>query len=108
MRTPWPDPQGLRLQNTCPGTIDVFPFSWIATRTDVLLSGKYSGRLRNFTGTSILSLAPNKWVAVKYVTVRIYGPLTDFLPVNRRQVGWSFALETPASVKDLVEGLGVQ
>jgi uncharacterized protein with PIN domain/sulfur carrier protein ThiS len=44
---------------------------------------------------------------MKYVTVRIYGPLNGFLPVNRRQVGWSFALGTPTSVKDLVEGLGV-
>jgi uncharacterized protein with PIN domain len=44
---------------------------------------------------------------MKNVAVRIYGPLNDFLPANRRQVDWSFSLETPTSVKDLVEGLGV-
>jgi uncharacterized protein with PIN domain len=41
------------------------------------------------------------------VTVRVYGPLNDFLPPRRRQVSWSHAVDGDPSVKDLIESLGV-
>ena len=41
------------------------------------------------------------------VTVRIYGPLNDFLPPPRRQVPQRRVVDGPTSVKDLIEGLGV-
>jgi uncharacterized protein len=44
---------------------------------------------------------------MKQVTVRIYGPLNDFLPDAQRQVGFSVRFAGPRSVKDLIEGLGV-
>jgi uncharacterized protein with PIN domain/sulfur carrier protein ThiS len=44
---------------------------------------------------------------MREVTVRIYGPLNDFLPTSERQVGFAVRFAGPRSVKDLVEGLGV-
>lgn len=41
------------------------------------------------------------------VSVRFYGALNDFLPAARRQATLVCALESSASVKDLVETLGV-
>jgi uncharacterized protein with PIN domain/sulfur carrier protein ThiS len=41
------------------------------------------------------------------VTVRVYGPLNDFLPAHRRQASWSYAAEGHPAVKDLIESLGV-
>lgn len=40
-------------------------------------------------------------------SVRFYGPLNDFLPAARRQATLVCAFESSASVKDLVEALGV-
>jgi uncharacterized protein with PIN domain len=44
---------------------------------------------------------------VKHVTVRVYGPLNDFLPPGRRQAAFAHAFEGRETVKDLVEGLGI-
>jgi len=41
------------------------------------------------------------------VTVRVYGPLNDFLPAYRRQVPWRSVVDGHPSVKDLIERLGV-
>lgn len=41
------------------------------------------------------------------VTVRVYGPLNDFLPAHRRQVAWQHVVGGHRSVKDLIESLGV-
>lgn len=41
------------------------------------------------------------------VTVRLYGPLNDFLPAHRRQVTWTHVVDGHPSVKDLIESLGV-
>jgi hypothetical protein len=41
------------------------------------------------------------------VTVRVYGPLNDFLPARRRQVAWTHAVDGHPSVKDVIESLGV-
>lgn len=41
------------------------------------------------------------------VTIRFYAELNDFLPRGRRQVAFAMPLERQASVKDLVESLGV-
>ncbi len=41
------------------------------------------------------------------VTVRVYGPLNDFLPAHRRQVTWTRVVDGHPSVKDLIESLGV-
>lgn len=41
------------------------------------------------------------------VFVRLYGPLNDFLPARRRQATLVCTLTSPASVKDVVEALGV-
>jgi len=41
------------------------------------------------------------------VTVRVYGSLNDFLPVPRRQLTWTHAVDGHPSVKDLIESLGV-
>ena len=41
------------------------------------------------------------------VTVRVYGPLNDFLPPGRQQASFAHAFEGRESVKDLVEGLGI-
>lgn len=41
------------------------------------------------------------------VTVRVYGPLNDFLPAPRRQAAWRYAGDGTRSVKDLIESLGV-
>lgn len=44
---------------------------------------------------------------MKRVTVRIYGPLNDFVPRERRHLSWRHTFEGRASVKDVIEGLGV-
>ena len=44
---------------------------------------------------------------MKRITVRVYGPLNDFVPPERRHVSWPHAFEGGASVKDVIEGLGV-
>ena len=44
---------------------------------------------------------------MKQVTVRAYGPLSDFLPPGRQQAAFAHAFEGRESVKDLVEGLGI-
>jgi uncharacterized protein len=44
---------------------------------------------------------------VRRITVRVYGSLNDFVPPERRHVGWSYAVEGGASVKDVIEGFGV-
>jgi uncharacterized protein with PIN domain len=41
------------------------------------------------------------------VTIRIYGPLNDFLSATQRQVELRVSFAGPRSVKDLVEGIGV-
>jgi uncharacterized protein len=41
------------------------------------------------------------------VTVRVYGPLNDFVPAHRRQVPWLRSVDGHPSVKDLVESLGI-
>ena len=41
------------------------------------------------------------------VTVRVYGPLNDFLPAHRRQVTWMHVVDGHPSVKDVIESLGV-
>jgi uncharacterized protein with PIN domain len=41
------------------------------------------------------------------VTIRVYGPLNDFLPAHRRQVPWLRVVEGHPSVKDLIESVGV-
>ncbi len=41
------------------------------------------------------------------VTVRVYGPLNDFLPPVRRQAAFDVRVDGPRSVKDLVESVGV-
>jgi uncharacterized protein with PIN domain len=42
------------------------------------------------------------------VTIRAYGPLNDFLPPHRRQIPWLQTVpESPRSVKDPIESLGV-
>ena len=45
--------------------------------------------------------------AINRVTVRVYGPLNDFLPAAQRQVPIPAAFNGARSVKDLVESLGV-
>jgi uncharacterized protein with PIN domain len=41
------------------------------------------------------------------VTVRVYGPLNDFVPPHRRHVPWRHAIDGHPSVKDVVESLGI-
>jgi len=41
------------------------------------------------------------------VTVRVYGPLNDFLPPAARQVDVSVCFAGSRSIKDVIEGLGV-
>lgn len=43
---------------------------------------------------------------MKQVTVRFYGSLNDFLPVERRGTGFVHAFQGGVSVKDLIESLG--
>jgi hypothetical protein len=44
---------------------------------------------------------------VTEVTVRVYGPLNDFVAAHRRQAQWTRVVEGRPSVKDLIESLGV-
>lgn len=41
------------------------------------------------------------------MTFRFYGQLNDFLPVHLRRHRFRYLLRAPASVKDVIEGLGV-
>jgi uncharacterized protein len=41
------------------------------------------------------------------VSVRVYGPLNDFLPVARRQTTMVCAVDSLGSIKDLIETIGV-
>ena len=41
------------------------------------------------------------------VTVRMYGPLNDFLPAHHRQVPWRRIVDGHPSVKDCIESVGV-
>jgi uncharacterized protein with PIN domain len=41
------------------------------------------------------------------VTIRFYAELNDFLPLERRQVSFTHPVKERASVKDLIESLGV-
>ena len=41
------------------------------------------------------------------VTIRLYGPLNDFVPPERRHVAWPHVFEGGASAKDVIEGFGV-
>jgi uncharacterized protein with PIN domain len=41
------------------------------------------------------------------VTLRVYGPLNDFLPAHRRRTPWRLDVDGRASVKDVVERAGV-
>jgi hypothetical protein len=44
---------------------------------------------------------------VSRVTVRVYGELSDFVPLERRHVGCPYVFVGGASVKDVIEGFGV-
>jgi uncharacterized protein len=44
---------------------------------------------------------------VKHAYFRLYAELNDFLPVERRGTSFSYSFTGRASVKDLIEGLGV-
>ncbi|MGB7218780.1 MAG: Mut7-C RNAse domain-containing protein [Vicinamibacterales bacterium] len=44
---------------------------------------------------------------MKQVTVRVYGPLNDFLPPGRQQGAFAHVLKGRTSVKDFLEGLGI-
>lgn len=41
------------------------------------------------------------------VTVRAYGPLNDFLPIDRRYAAWDQTIDGQRSVKDLIESAGI-
>jgi hypothetical protein len=41
------------------------------------------------------------------VTLRVYGPLNDFLPPHRRQAAWRRAVDGHPSVKDVIERAGI-
>jgi uncharacterized protein with PIN domain len=41
------------------------------------------------------------------VTLRVYGPLNDFLPVHRRQAPWQRVVDGHPSVKDVIERAGI-
>lgn len=41
------------------------------------------------------------------VEIRVYAPLNDFLPPQRRQVSFGRRIRVPTSVKDLLEGVGI-
>ncbi len=41
------------------------------------------------------------------VTLRVYGPLNDFLPASRRQTEWLHTVQGRPSVKDVIESVGV-
>jgi uncharacterized protein with PIN domain len=46
-------------------------------------------------------------LGVTEVTLRVYGPLNDFLPPSRRQTAWRRLVDGHPSVKDLIENAGV-
>lgn len=52
-------------------------------------------------------LHPYTRLDVRRITLRVYGPLNDFVPPKRRHLAWSYAFEGAASVKDVIEGFGV-
>jgi len=41
------------------------------------------------------------------VQIRFYEELNDFLPVEKRKVTFQHHLKQPASIKDMIEALGV-
>ena len=41
------------------------------------------------------------------VTLRVYGPLYDFLPGHHRQAPWRHVVDRHPSVKDVIERVGV-
>jgi len=41
------------------------------------------------------------------ITLRVYGPLNDFLPAGRRHVTSLFVVDGHPSVKDVIERAGV-
>jgi uncharacterized protein len=41
------------------------------------------------------------------VTLRVYGPLNDFLPAHRRQAPWERVVDGHPSVKDFIERAGI-
>src|SRR5215467_8116569 len=41
------------------------------------------------------------------VTLRVYGPLNDFLPRDRRQTALARTIDGRPSVKDVIEGCGI-
>jgi uncharacterized protein with PIN domain len=41
------------------------------------------------------------------VTLRVYGPLNDFLPAHRRQAAWRHIVDGHPSVKDVIERAGI-
>lgn len=44
---------------------------------------------------------------MRRITIRVYGPLNDFVPPERRHIAWPHLLEGGASAKDVIEGFGV-
>ena len=44
---------------------------------------------------------------MKRIIIRVYGPLNDFVPPERRHVAWPYVFEGGASAKDVIEGFGV-
>ena len=44
---------------------------------------------------------------MRRVTIRLYGPLNDFVPRERRHVAWPHLFVGGASAKDVIEGFGV-
>lgn len=44
---------------------------------------------------------------MRCITIRLYGPLNDFVPRERRHVAWPHVFEGGASAKDVIEGFGV-
>jgi hypothetical protein len=44
---------------------------------------------------------------MRRVTIRLYGPLNDFVPRERRHVAWPHVFVGGASAKDVIEGFGV-
>jgi hypothetical protein len=42
------------------------------------------------------------------VTLRVYGPLNDFLPEHRRQAPWQRVVDGHPSVKDVIERAGIR
>ncbi len=50
---------------------------------------------------------PQRSAMTRTVVVRVYGPLNDFLPRERRHAPWRRTVDGHPSVKDVIEGVGV-